>query len=118
MHLFDTLRKSVWARLLAPAETWKRTRGLLDPDKELPGYRSNPLWEHLACCLEYRLLSKREKSGQRHINVGELKAMLRAEEIHAKTRPASREIYGLDSHACLAVLQKGRSSSPALNQVL
>ena len=47
---------------------------------------------------------KREKSGQRHINVGELKAMLRAEEIHAKTRPESREIYGLDSQVCLAVL--------------
>ena len=117
-----TLRKSVWARLLAPAAAWERTHGLLAPDKELPEgverYRSNPLWEHLACCLEYRLLFKREKSGQRHINVGELKAMLRAEEIHAKTRPESREIYGLDSQVCLAVLQKGRSSSPALNQAL
>ena len=62
-----TLRKSVWARLLAPAAAWERTHGLLAPDKELPEgverYRSNPLWEHLACCLEYRFLLSGRRAG-------------------------------------------------------
>ena len=42
------LRKSVWAKLLAPADAWMKSHDLLGEEEELPGegcYRSNPLFE-------------------------------------------------------------------------
>ena len=56
-----------------------------------------------------------KKSGNRHINIGELRGMLKAEERHAQ-RGGGREIYALDSQVALGCLVKGRSSSARFTQ--
>lgn len=116
------LRRSVWSRLLEPGKAWSRLHGALDPSTELPEgetpYVSNPLWETLSDCLQYRLLYKQQRKGNRHINVGELRGFLKAEKINGSRRPSSRHMYGLDSQVCLGCVTKGRASSVALNREL
>ena len=82
------------------------------------GYKSHPLWQLLAECLDYKLQYAKAKTGSRHINIGELRSILHSEEIHSLDHPGSREIYGSDSQVALGTLIKGRSSSPALNNEL
>ena len=117
--LRHTLKKSIWVRLLAPAAAWSRSHAMLDPEEETPGneeiYRSNPLWELLARGLKYKELFSKCKSGQRHINIGELRAALKTEKIGGLKRKSSRLLIGLDSQVALGCLVKGRSSSKALN---
>ena len=116
------LKKSVWTKLLPPGKAWERTHDLLDPESELPSgiasYSMNPLWEVLARSLKYRLLFKRRAPNPRHINIGELRAFLRAEVILGLEQPGSRDIFALDSQVCLGCISKGRSSSPSLNKEL
>ena len=61
------LRKSVWAKLLAPGLAWERVHGRLEPQFELPEdedpYVSNPLWETLAEALDYNATSTSESLG-------------------------------------------------------
>lgn len=112
------LRKSVWTRLLPPGKAWERAHGLLDSAAELPGdeeFKMNPLWQLLATCLRYRLLKRKKATSRRHINIGELRASLAAEEKLAKAMPCSRELICMDSQVCLGALIKGRSASPSLN---
>ena len=96
-----TLRKSIWARLLSPAAAWMRAKDLLEAEDELPdpseAYKANPLWTLLARRLKYRLLFENQKSGQRRINVGELRAGLKTERILGARKPSSRVILGLNS---------------------
>ena len=117
-----TLKKSLWVWLLKPYAALMRARGELPADEEVPDgesrYHSHPLWQCLAESLDFKLLFMKVKSGERHINIGELRAMLKAEEKHAWRTPESREIYALDSQVCLGCLVKGRSSSAALNTEL
>ena len=117
-----TLRKSVWVRLLSPARAWQRQKELLPPEEEMPNpeqcFHSHPLWQLLAESPKYRVIFSKAKSGNRHINVGELRAMLRAEDEHSRSEPSSREIYGLDSQVALGCLLKGRSASATLNEEL
>ena len=85
------LRRSVWSKLLEPSKAWSKLHDLLDPNDELPegeeAYTSNPLWETLSDCLQYRLLFKQQRKGNRHINVGELRGFLKAEKINGSRRP-------------------------------
>ena len=67
----------------------------------------------LAC--GFRLLKQKKATSSRHINVGELRASLAAEEKLAKATPCSRELICMDSQVCLGALIKGRSASPSLN---
>ncbi|CAK9092920.1 Uncharacterized protein SCF082_LOCUS43720 [Durusdinium trenchii] len=82
----SVLRKSVWARLLGPAKAWLRGKGMLDVAEELPegkaAFEPHPIWSSLAECLQYNLVFKRAKRRPRHINIGEVQAFLKAEEIH------------------------------------
>lgn len=117
-----TLRKSVWIRLLSPADALEKLHDRLDPEKELPdedeSFQGNALWRVLAQCLQYRLLFKQQRKGVRHINVGELRACLKAEKLHGYSSPGTRELFGVDSQVSLGTLIKGRASSPALNAEL
>ena len=114
------LRKSVWTKLLAPGAAVLRAKGLLAEEDELPSkdqrFETNPLWHLLAQMLDYKLLFAKEKTGQRHINIGELRAGLKTERLIASRRPSSRVLLGLDSQVALGALSKGRSSSPAMNR--
>lgn len=116
------LRKSLWVKLLAPAKAWLRAHGLLEADEEVPEegerYHSHPLWQLLGECLKFEELYAMKKSGNRHINIGELRGMLKAEERHAQRGGGCREIYALDSQVALGCLVKGRSSSSSLNNEL
>lgn len=117
-----TLRKSVWTRLLAPAQAWLRSHGKLGVEEELPGeenmFTANPLWVVLARCLQFRLLFKKGTTGRRHINIGELRGFLKAEQILGTREPSTRHIFCLDSQVALGAICKGRSASEALNQEL
>ncbi len=117
-----SLRKSVWCRLLTPAAAVDRLHGRLDPSLELPDatdeFRCNALWDLLARGLSYRLLYKQRSRSHRHINIGEVRALLHAESLHGRSNPSSRELYGLDSQVALGCLLKGRASSPAINAEL
>ena len=115
------LRKSVWAKLLAPADAWMKSHDLLGEEEELPGegcYRSNPLFELCAEAPHYKLLFASAKKGQRHINIGELRAALRVERLLGEQTPSSRLLLGADSQVALGTLIKGRATSKALNQEL
>ena len=116
------LSKPTWTKLLPPGKAWERAMGLLPPELELPekslSYKMNPLWEILARAFQYRLLFKRKCKRPRHINIGELRAFLKAEVALGLELPRSREIFGLDSQVVLGCLAKGRSSSPCLNREL
>ena len=116
------LRKSLWVKLLAPAKAWLRAHEMLEVDEEVPEgeerYHSHPLWQLLAECLDFKELYATQKSGNRHINIGELRGTLRAEERHAQRGGGCREIYALDSQVALGCLVKGRSSSASLNNEL
>ena len=117
-----SLRKSVWTRLLKPGAAWLRAHDFLPADEELPDaeeqIQTNPLWTLLACALEYKVLFAKEKSGARHINVGELRAALKTEKTLSLRRRSTRQLLGLDSQVVLGTLTKGRSSSAALNAEL
>ena len=120
--LRHVLRKSVWSRLLGPTAAVLRSHGLLPEDEELPGeedrYQQNALWSLLAQCLEYQLLFAKQKSGQRHINIGELRAGLKTEKILGSRKPCSRILVGMDSQVALGAIIKGRSASAAMNAEL
>ena len=116
-----SLRKSVWTRLLAPTQALARLHGQLDASAELPDehvYCMHPLWEILVRSLEYRLKWKARSSRVRHINISELRAFLRSERRQGTRRPESRCLRASDSQVVLGCVQKGRSSSKALNREL
>ncbi|CAE7767227.1 Rraga [Symbiodinium sp. CCMP2592] len=116
-----SLRKSVWTRLLGPTSSLARLHGTLDPSEELPEgqqYSMHPLWEVLTRCPRYRTAWKAKSEARRHINVSELRAFLRSERRQARHHPSSRALRGSDSQVTLGCVQKGRSSSLALNSLL
>ena len=117
-----TLRKSVWTRLLGPTQALLRSHGMLPEEEELPEqddvFKCNPLWTCLAEALNYKLLFAKKKRGNRHINIGEVRAALRTEKLLALKHTSSRILLGSDSQVTLGSLVKGRSSSPAINEEL
>ncbi|CAE7217549.1 unnamed protein product [Symbiodinium sp. CCMP2592] len=94
-----------------------------DPGNELPGegdcYSSHPLWEELATSQPFfdfgRIVYVRVP---RHINIGEMRAALRAEERLSRKHQDVRFTLLQDSQVSLAAMSKGRSSSGALNREL
>ena len=55
---------------------------------------------------------------RRHINIGEVRAAIRGEELVGRTFPGHRYVHLQDSQVSLATFVKGRSSSPSLNREL
>ena len=72
----------------------------------------------LARSLSYKPLFAKQKSGVRHINVGELRAALKTEKTLSMRDRSTRQLQGIDSQVALGTLVKGRSSSAAMNAEL
>ena len=116
------LQKGLWTKLLRPEGAWKREKGLLQEDEELPGgetYSMHPLWQEVVSSLPFQKLGKVKRSRRRqHINVSELSSAIAAEQEMGKIHPSTHFVQLLDSQVALAALLKGRSSSPSLNYVM
>eukprot|EP00438_Fugacium_kawagutii_P018478 Skav222409 [mRNA] locus=scaffold4005:148863:154871:+ [translate_table: standard] len=116
------LNKPSWTRLLSPFKAWLRMRDELDPSMELPNsdefFTEHPLWETAARAFDFELVKKRRARGGRHINIGELQSYLMAERAAGYKQTDSRVPISGDSQVTLGAVNKGRSSSPALNKEL
>lgn len=115
------LRKSVWTKLLSPVKSLQRIRGILPPAEELPGegmISSHPLHIELGTCLQFVELEKRKSLTPVHINILELRGMVRSERHAAMECFPGRSFSLADSQVALGAWLKGRSSSIALNQEL
>ena len=115
------MRKGAWVKLLSPLRKLQRMKGLLPPAEELPMGQvlpSHPLWMVLGGALQYTEVWKQRVSKPTHINILELRALVRMES------EASREGFNLrvfslcDSQVALGCWVKGRASSFSLNQEL
>ena len=98
----------------------KRLHARLPADSELPGgskdtYRSHPLWTTVHRAAKFHLAWQRATRTRRHINVGEVRAFLRAELIGKIPRRPSQIVIAGDSQVALGALIKGRSASRRLN---
>ena len=115
------LRKQVWSKLLSPSRSLLRVKGLLPPAEELPDgqtFASHPLHIELGTCLQFEVLEKRAAVRQVHINVLELRGMVRSERLAALEHFPGRSFALADSQVALGAWLKGRSSSIVLNQEL
>lgn len=115
------LRKSVWVHLLSPLKSLQRIKGVLSPAEELPEGQmlaSHPLWIVLASALRYKEVCRKAMPPGRHINILEMRGMLKAEAEAAKTHFPARVFSLADSQVALGAWVKGRSSSFGLNQEL
>ena len=116
------LQKGLWNRLLGEVPAYLRERGEQDLGcRELPEttYEHHPLWERLCTSLQFESLGPCVQAGKRrHINVGEVRAALRAEGSVGQRWPGCRFLQLLDSQVATACLVKGRSSSRSLNREL
>lgn len=115
------LTKSSWTKLLTPFKAHLRGKGALTPSEELPGdqepYTEHPLWEVAARALQYKVVWKRKARRSRHINIGELRAYLKAEHLGGAAGDVRLAIGG-DSQVVCGAVCKGRSASTALNREL
>ena len=115
------MKKGVWAKLLSPLKNMQRLKGCLPPGDELPDglqLASHPLWIELATSLPFKeVLRQKERDGI-HINISELRAMLRVEKEASKDFFPQRFFSLADSQVSVGVWVKGRSSSYGLNQEL
>ena len=114
--------KSCWTRLLSPYKAHLRNKGCLPVEDELPGdevaYSEHPVWEVAARGLDYQLEWKCRAKAGRHINIGELRAYLKAEVIGAGADGDKRVPIGSDSQVSLGAVCKGRPASSCLNAIL
>ncbi len=114
--------KSAWTRLLSPFKAVQRGKGCLPVAEELPSgmqeYSEHPVWEIAARAFDYDLLWKQQAKSGRHINKGELRAYLKAEELGACRGGDVRVPIGSDSQVCIGAVCKGRSASVCLNSLL
>ena len=114
------LLKSCWTRLLSPFKSLLRGKGCLPTSDELPGgevvFAEHPVWETAARCLPYKLVWKKHAATKRHINVGKLRAYLKAERNAGAKRGDVRVPIGGDSQVVAGCICKGRSASGALNR--
>ena len=81
-------------------------------------YTEHPVWEVAARGLEYTVLWKQHCREGRHINIGELRAYLKAERLEASKGGDVRVPIGGDSQVAAGAICKGRSASMALNREL
>jgi hypothetical protein len=113
------LSRSAWTKLLSPYKANLKGKGVLDPEEELPsGYLSHPVWEVAARGLVYKVRWKRRARKARHINIGELRSYLKAEEIVGMHASDVRVCIGGDSQVTAGAICKGRSASHVLNREL
>ena len=113
-----SLQRGMWNRLLSPCQAYLKEKGWLDPELELPegSYDMHPLWEELVSTKQFFIQEKpRRVLQRRHINIGEVRAALRAEFVEGLRCPDSYYVHLQDSQVALASLVKGRSSSRQLN---
>ncbi|CAE7735292.1 unnamed protein product, partial [Symbiodinium necroappetens] len=116
-----SLRKSVWTKLLRPAQVTARIEGILDPSEELPGGESfgyHPVWQTLFRTVKFKEIWRRRIWKPRHINVHELRTLLAAERRRGLLHPGSSIVTASDSQVSLGAVLKGRSASPRLNGIL
>ena len=115
------LTKGTWAKMLTPWQRWLKQHGKLEEQDELPDgipLVSHPVWLLLSQFLQYRLHHKKVVFNRRHINLLELESVLEVERRLAMRLSDARYLCGADSQVTLAVLCKGRSSSPKINELL
>ena len=116
-----SLKKSVWTKLLRPAQIAARIDGTLDPREELPGgecFGYHPVWQTLFRSVKFKEVWRRRIWRPRHINVHELRTLLAGERRRGLKYPSSRIISASDSQVSLGAVLKGRSASPRLNGIL
>ena len=120
-----TLQKGLWNRLLNPVGAYRREKGDLEAEAELPGdsfeslYGMHPVWEEVVASQTFRQFGPTRKTRRkRHINIGELRAALAAEKEEGRRKHDSFYVHLQDSQVSLAALLKGRSSSAAVNREL
>lgn len=113
--------KSSWAKLLRPAEVWRRNHGVLPLEQELPGvsFEESLPWKEIVGSLTFEIGKLVLYRGRPpHINLGELDSLIMAETEVAKSWASVRmPTYG-DSQVSAGCLTKGRSASAALNDKL
>ena len=115
------LNKGAWTKLLSPVRALLRLKGALPAADELPEGKvlsSHPLWLELACCLPFEEVLREKVRRAVHINVSEMRAMLRVEREISRLSFPCRYFSLSDSQVCLGAILKGRSASAALNQEL
>ena len=115
------LKRSVWTKLLSPLRAFNRIKGILPPSEELPEGQiiaGHPLWIELSTCLSFEEVARKKMPEGRHINILELRAMLRGEVEAAHECFPLRYFCLSDSQVCLGSWIKGRSASYGLNQKL
>ena len=115
------LRKSVWVKLLSPLRKLERIKGQLPSSEELPEGQmlpSHPLWLALGGSLRFAEVLRKKVKRPTHINILELRAMIKTEELVAREGFRRRYLSLADSQVALGAWTKGRASSVALNQEL
>ena len=115
------LRKPVWTKLLSPLRRLQRLKGVLPPAEELPDGQllpGHPLWLALAGSLEYTEVFRRKAARDTHINILELRGLVKTEEFAARLGFRQRVFSLSDSQVALGCWTKGRASSRSLNSEL
>ena len=113
------IQKGLWNKLLSPYKAYLRERNELAEEEELPDgvLDMHPLWEEVVSSQQFHVQEAPiKRRGRSHINVGEVRAALRAELCEGRRLPSSYMVQLLDSQVAIAALVKGRSSSRALNR--
>ena len=91
---------------------------MLSGNEELPesleSYKANPLFTELARALPFVRDFAHKKSSSRHINLGELSAILEGEARRAYSKLSCRFVGLCDSQVACGALAKGRSASKPL----
>ena len=117
-----SVNRSCWTKLLTPYKAYLKQKGMLEKDAELPGdqepFSEHPIWEVAARGLQYEVRWKHKAKAGRHINAGELRSFIKAEELAAGPLGDVRVPIGSDSQVSLGAICKGRSASPCLNAIL
>ncbi|CAK9099077.1 unnamed protein product [Durusdinium trenchii] len=117
-----TMTRAAWSRLLSPWKSHQRRLGRLDPADEVPEgeapAQAHLLWVQLMrSCQFYPMFCDRAARSE-HINVSEMRGLLKAEAHHSSEQPSTRCNIGTDSQVCLEAVVKGRASSVVLNKML
>ncbi|CAE7816037.1 unnamed protein product [Symbiodinium sp. CCMP2592] len=112
------LRKPVWTKLLTPLRRLQRLKGVLPAAEELPGNQQlpgHPLWLVLAGGLKYTEVYRKKVCRDTHINILELRGLVKTEEIAAREGFRRRVFSLADSQVALGAWTKGRAASRSLN---
>jgi len=116
------IHRGKWTRLLSPTARYFRSLGVLDPTDELPDgdvVGESPIWNDVAETLPFRTVDVERVRGHPHINISELRALIRRETMAVQRGQRQLRLLDIgDSQVAAGALAKGRSSSPSLNAEL